>query len=149
MKKLVILIFVFFSFTLSAKEIVFKVTNSNRINLTKGQFIRVAPMYSDGNVNFGELQFYGNTSFNVNFFLKKNLTDFMLFLKFDETYDLYSGAERWQRIQAVMKSLNEKTQDERNQLLAKAHTIALHNRQWLHNIVTNQVNLTKHDYKNI
>jgi hypothetical protein len=89
MKKLVILIFVFFSFTLKAKEIVFKVTNSNRINLTKGQFIRVAPMYSDGNVNFGELQFYGDTSFNVNFFLKKNLTDFILFLKFDEIYDLY------------------------------------------------------------
>jgi hypothetical protein len=67
----------------------------------------------------------------------------------DETYDLYSGSERWKRIYKVMQSLNEKTQDERNQLLAKAHTIALHNRQWLHNIVTNQVNLTKHDYKNI
>jgi hypothetical protein len=67
----------------------------------------------------------------------------------DETYDLYSGAERWQRIQAVMKSLNEKTQNERNQLLARVHAIALHNRQCLHNIVTNQVDLTNHAYKNI
>lgn len=67
----------------------------------------------------------------------------------NETYDLYSGAERWQRIQAVMKSLNEKSQDERNQLLVQTHAIALHNRQHLRNIVTNQVNLTKHAYKNI
>jgi hypothetical protein len=57
----------------------------------------------------------------------------------DESYDLYQGAERWKRIYKVMQSLNEKTQDERNQLLANAHAIALHNRQWLHNIVTNQV----------
>jgi len=89
MKNLVILIFIFFSFTLSAKEIVFKVTNSNRNNITKGQFIRIAPIYSDSNVNFGELQFYGDTSFNVNFFLKKNIIDFILFLKFNDLYDLY------------------------------------------------------------
>lgn len=67
----------------------------------------------------------------------------------DETYDLYSGAERWQRMQAVMQSLNQKSQDERNQLLSRAHVIALHNRQHLHSIVINQINLNNHAYKNI
>ena len=67
----------------------------------------------------------------------------------DESYDLYQGAERWQAIQKVMQSINEKTTDERQQLLTKAHAIALFNRQRLHNISTYQVDLTKHDYKNI
>jgi hypothetical protein len=90
MKGLVILIFVFFSFFSSAKEVVFKVTKFNGIKLTKGQLIRVAPIYSDSNVNFGQLQFLnGDSSFNVNFFVKKNLTDFLLFLKLNENYELY------------------------------------------------------------
>ena len=67
----------------------------------------------------------------------------------DESYDLYQGAERWHMIQHVMQSISEKTPDEQQQLLVKAHAIALHNRQRLHDIATYQVNLTKHDYKNI
>jgi hypothetical protein len=67
----------------------------------------------------------------------------------DETYDLYSGAERWHMIQAVMQSISEKTLDEQQQLLARAHEIALHNRRHLHDIVTHQIDLTKHAYKNI
>ena len=67
----------------------------------------------------------------------------------DESYDLCQGAERWHMIQQVMQSISEKTPDERQQLLAKAHAIALHNRQRLHDIATYQDDLTKHDYKNI
>ena len=67
----------------------------------------------------------------------------------DESYDFYQGPERWRMIQEVMQSISEKTPDEQHQLLAKAHAIALHNRRHLHNIVTHQVDLTKHDYKNI
>jgi hypothetical protein len=67
----------------------------------------------------------------------------------DESYDLYQGAERWQEIQKVMQSIGEKTPDEQHQLLTKAHTIALHNRQHLHAIATHQITLVKHDYKNI
>ena len=52
-------------------------------------------------------------------------------------------------IQQVMQSISEKTFDEQQQLLAKAHVIAQHNRQRLHDIATYQVDLTKHDYKNI
>jgi hypothetical protein len=67
----------------------------------------------------------------------------------DESYDLYQGAERWIMIQQIMQSISEKTPDELQQLLAKAHVIALHNRRHLHDIATHQVDLTKHDYKNI
>jgi hypothetical protein len=67
----------------------------------------------------------------------------------DESYDLCQGVERWRMIQGVMQSISKKTPQEHQQLLAKAHEIALHNRQRLHNIATHQVNLTKHDYKNI
>jgi hypothetical protein len=67
----------------------------------------------------------------------------------DESYDLYQGPERWQRIQKVMQSISEKTPAEQQQLLLKAHETALHNRRRLHDIATHQVNLTKHDYKNI
>ena len=67
----------------------------------------------------------------------------------DESYDLYQGSERWRMIQEVIKSINEKTPEEQQQMLAKAHVIALHNRRHLHDIATHQVNLTKHAYKNI
>jgi len=67
----------------------------------------------------------------------------------DETYDLYSGAERWRRIRTVMQSLNEKSQDERNQLLAQAHVIALRNRQCLNNIINNQMDIIRNAHKNI
>jgi len=67
----------------------------------------------------------------------------------DESYDLYQDAERWQAIQKVMQFINEKTPDEQQQLLTKAHVIAQHNRQHLHDIASHQVDLTKHDYKNI
>jgi hypothetical protein len=67
----------------------------------------------------------------------------------DESYDFYQGPERWRLIQQVIQLINEKTPDERQQLLAKAHTIALHNRKQLHDIATHQVDLTKHDYKNV
>ena len=67
----------------------------------------------------------------------------------DESYDLYQGAERWQRIQHTMKSIIEKSKDEQYQLLTKAREIAQHNRQCLHSIITHQVNLARHDYKNI
>jgi hypothetical protein len=67
----------------------------------------------------------------------------------DESYDLCQGAERWQAMQKVMQSISGKTPDELQQLLAKAHAIAQHNRQRLHDIATHQVDLTKHDYKNI
>jgi len=67
----------------------------------------------------------------------------------DESYDLYQGAERWHMIQQVMQSISEKTLDEQQQLLAKAHAIAQHNRQRLQDIATHQVDLNKHDYKNI
>jgi len=67
----------------------------------------------------------------------------------DESYDLYQGAERWQMIQRVMQSICKKTPDDQQQLLARAHAIALHNRQHLHDIVTHQIDLTKHVYKNI
>jgi len=67
----------------------------------------------------------------------------------DESYDLCQGAERWQAIQKVIQFINEKTPDERQQLLTKAHAIAMYNRQRLHDIATHQVDITKHDYKNI
>jgi hypothetical protein len=67
----------------------------------------------------------------------------------DESYDFYQGPERWHMIQKVMQFISEKTPAEQQQLLAKAHEIALQNRRRLHDIVTYQVNLTKHDYKNI
>ena len=67
----------------------------------------------------------------------------------DESYDLYQGAKRWQAMQKVMKSISENPLDKQHQLLTRAHEIAQHNRQRLHDIVTHQVNLTKHDYKNI
>jgi hypothetical protein len=67
----------------------------------------------------------------------------------DESYDFYQGTKRWHMIQQVMQSINEKTFDQQQQILAKAHEIALHNRQHLHKIANNQVNLIKHDYKNI
>ena len=67
----------------------------------------------------------------------------------DESYDLYQGVQRWRMIQQVMQSISEKTPDEQQQLLVKAHEIAQHNRQRLHNIATHQVDLNKHDYKNV
>jgi len=67
----------------------------------------------------------------------------------DESYDLYQGVQRWRMIQQVMQSISEKTSSEQQQLLTEAHAIAQHNRQRLHNIATHQVDLTKHDYKNI
>jgi len=67
----------------------------------------------------------------------------------DESYDFYQGPERWHMIQEVMQSIGEKTPDEQHQLLAKAHEIALYNRQRLYDIANHQVNLNKHDYKNI
>ena len=67
----------------------------------------------------------------------------------DESYDFYQGPERWRMIQEVMQSISEKTPGEQQQLLAKAHAIALHNRQRLRDIVTHQFDLTKHAYKNI
>ena len=67
----------------------------------------------------------------------------------DESYDLCQGVERWQAIQKVMQYINEKTTDERQQLLTKAHAIAQYNRQRLQDIATYQVDLTKHDYKNV
>ena len=67
----------------------------------------------------------------------------------DESYDLYQGSQRWHMIQKVMQFISEKTPDEQHQLLAKAHAIAQHNRQRLHNIATHQVDLNKHDYKNV
>jgi hypothetical protein len=67
----------------------------------------------------------------------------------DESYDLYQSAERWHMIQKVMQSISEKTPDEQQQLLAKAHEIALHNRRRLHDIAIHQVDLNKHDYKNV
>ena len=67
----------------------------------------------------------------------------------DESYDLCQGPKRWQLIQGVMQSISKKTPEEQQQLLAKAQVIALHNRQRLKDIATNQVDLHKHDYKNI
>ena len=67
----------------------------------------------------------------------------------DESYDLYQGVQRWHMIHKVMQSISEKTPDEQHQLLAKAHEIALYNRERLHDIATHRDNLTKHDYKNI
>ena len=67
----------------------------------------------------------------------------------NESYDLYQGAERWRMIQQVMQSISEKTPDQQHRLLIQAHVIAQHNRQHLHNIVTNKVNLHNHAYKNI
>ena len=67
----------------------------------------------------------------------------------DESYDLYQGVQRWHMIHKVMQSISEKTPDEQHQLLAKAHEIALHNRQRLHDIAIHQVDLNKHDYKNV
>jgi hypothetical protein len=67
----------------------------------------------------------------------------------DESYDFYQGPERWQAIQRVMQSMLEKTAEEQQQLLRAAHDIALHNRRHLNDIVTDQKDLYKHDYKNI
>jgi len=88
MKKLVILIFILFSFTLSAKNVVFKVTNSNIANLKKGQLIRVVPLYSDSSVNYGRIE-SSDSSFRMDFFVKKNLIDFVIFLKLENTYELF------------------------------------------------------------
>ena len=67
----------------------------------------------------------------------------------DESYDFYQGSKRWRMIQEVMQSINTKTPEEHQQMLVRAHEIALHNRRHLHDIVTHQVDLTKHAYKNI
>jgi hypothetical protein len=67
----------------------------------------------------------------------------------DESYDFYQGAERWQAMQIIIQSISEKTPDEQQQLVRKAHEIAKHNRQWLQQIVNHQVDLHKYDYKNI
>ena len=67
----------------------------------------------------------------------------------DESYDFYQGAERWQAIQKVMQSISEKTPDQQQQLFEKAHEIAMHNRRRLHDIATHKITLAKHDYKNI
>jgi hypothetical protein len=67
----------------------------------------------------------------------------------DESYDLYQGSERWQRIQKIINALSNQSKEDQQQLLTQAHAIALHNRQRLHDIVNHKVNLFKHDYKNI
>jgi hypothetical protein len=67
----------------------------------------------------------------------------------DESYDLYQGATRWQMIQQVMQSIEQMTQDQQHELLVNANAIALHNRQRLNDIATHQIDLTKHAYKNI
>jgi hypothetical protein len=67
----------------------------------------------------------------------------------DESYDLYQGAHRWQLIQTTMQSIKEKPLAEQHQLLTEAHTIALHNRQILSDIATHRINFPHRDYKNL
>jgi len=67
----------------------------------------------------------------------------------DESYDLYQGTQRWQAIQKVMQSIQEKTPGEQQRLLAKAHEIALHNRQHLYAIITDQFDPIRNVHKNI
>lgn len=67
----------------------------------------------------------------------------------DESYDFYQGAQRWQLMKQVIQSINKKTLDQQQQLIAKANEIALYNRQRLHNIINHRVILHNHAYKNI
>ena len=67
----------------------------------------------------------------------------------DESYDFYQGAERWQAMQIIMQSISKKTPDEQRQLIEQAHEITRHNRQQLQQIANRQVNLNKYDYKNV
>lgn len=66
----------------------------------------------------------------------------------DESYDLCQGPQRWKLMQKTMQSIKDQSKEQQIELLAKAHDIALHNRQRLHDIVTYQVELFLHDYKN-
>jgi len=53
----------------------------------------------------------------------------------DESYDLYEGPKRWRLIQKTMNSLQEKSKQDQQQLLAQAHEIAQHNRQKLQSMI--------------
>jgi hypothetical protein len=67
----------------------------------------------------------------------------------DESYDLYEGADRWRLMQQSMRTLLECSRADQHRMLSLAHEIAQHNRQRLSNICNYPVNILDHDYSKI
>jgi hypothetical protein len=67
----------------------------------------------------------------------------------DESYDLYEGADRWRLMQQSMRTLLECGRAEQQRILTLAHEIAQHNRQHLADICNNRTNILQHDYSKI
>jgi len=67
----------------------------------------------------------------------------------DESYDLYQGAARWNLMRDSMNRLLECRANEQEKMLTQAHEIAMHNRQHLDNICNHRLDLTTHDYTRI
>jgi hypothetical protein len=67
----------------------------------------------------------------------------------DESYDLYEGADRWRLMQQSMRTLLECGRAEQKRILSFAHEIAQYNRQHLADICNNQTNILDHDYSKI
>lgn len=64
----------------------------------------------------------------------------------DESYDLYSGPQRWALMQKTITTLSNLSLADQHDLLTTAHKIALHNRQRLGDICNNEHSLSQHDY---
>jgi hypothetical protein len=67
----------------------------------------------------------------------------------DESYDLYSGPERWNLMQKSMNLLLECSRSDQHKILSRAHDIAMFNRQRLWDIWNFRVHLIHHDYSKI
>jgi hypothetical protein len=70
----------------------------------------------------------------------------------DESYDLFQGPERWSLMQSTMDRLLKCNRDEQQQILTRAHEIAMFNRQRLSDICHGRVSagsLAAHDYLTI
>jgi len=65
----------------------------------------------------------------------------------DESYDLYEGPKRWQLMQRSMRTLIECSRSDQQQMLTRAHNIAIFNRKRLDDLSSFRVHLTDHDYK--
>lgn len=67
----------------------------------------------------------------------------------DESYDLYEGPARWNRIKQVIDKIVRLSDSDRQQMLLRAYVIAQYNRKRLQDITNWTVNLTQHDYTKI
>jgi len=65
----------------------------------------------------------------------------------DESYDLYQGPKRWNLMQKSMSTLSDCSRVDQQKILAKAHDIAIFNRNRLDDLSSYRVHLADHDYK--